>query len=462
MAGLEACKRDAHPVTPAPGEADPSRPTPSFNASRGLQERFHDIIPGGAHTYAKGDDQFPEHMAPYLVRGSGCHVWDVDGNEFIEFGCGLRSVALGHAHPAVVEAAADQMRLGNNFVRPSPLELDAAEELLSVVPGAEMVKFGKNGSDVASAALRLSRAYTGRDRVAICGDHPFFSVDDWFIGTTPMNAGIPACITELTVKFKYNDLASLQELFDRYPREIACVFMEPEKETPPRQGFLDEVKELCAQNGAILVFDEMICGFRWHLSGGQGFHGVIPDLSVFGKALGNGFSVSALAGRREIMRLGGYEHDRDRVFLLSLTHGAELAGLAAAAEVMRIYQREPVIETLWRQGARLAAGVEAKVRDLGLEGHFGLLGRPCCLVYFTRDEQKNPSQPFRTLFLQETIKRGVLAPSLIVTYSHSDADIDRTVEVIGAALVVYRRALDQGIDRYLESRPVRPVFRKRG
>jgi len=436
-------------------------PITDFSGSWKLQERFNAVIPGGAHTYAKGDDQFPEHMAPYLVRGKGSHVWDVDGNEFIEFGCGLRSVALGHAHPAVVEAAATQMYLGSNFVRPSPLELEVAEELLSVLPGAEMVKFGKNGSDATSAALRLSRAHTGRDRVATCGDHPFFSVDDWFIGTTAMNAGIPAPIKELTVKFKYNDIASVEDLFDRYPGEIACLFMEPEKETPPRHGFLQEVRELCTRNGAVFVLDEMICGFRWHVGGGQYFHGVVPDLSTYGKALGNGFSVSALVGRREIMQLGGYQHDRDRVFLLSLTHGAELPSLAAAGEVIRIYKREPVIETLWKQGRRLAAGVETKVRDLGLDGHFGLLGQPCCLVYFTRDENKEPSQAFRTLFLQETIKLGIIAPSLMVTYSHSDSDIDRTIEAIGEALVIYRRALDEGIEKHLEGRPVKPVFRRR-
>ncbi|MBN1460310.1 MAG: glutamate-1-semialdehyde 2,1-aminomutase [Armatimonadetes bacterium] len=449
-------------MIPKPSNARRGDPTPDFGGSHKLQARFHTVIPGGAHTYAKGDDQFPEHMAPYLVRGKGCHVWDVDGNEFIEFGSGLRSVTLGHAHPAVVEAAAGQMRLGNNFVRPSPLELDTADELLSVVPAAEMVKFGKNGSDITSAALRLSRAYTGRNRVAICGDHPFFSVDDWFIGATPMSAGIPTSTTELTVKFRYNDIASLRELFDRYPGEIACLFMEPEKEVPPLPGFLQEVKELCARNGTVLVFDEMICGFRWHLSGGQGFHRVNPDLSAFGKALGNGFSVSALAGRREIMQLGGYEHDRDRVFLLSLTHGAELPGLAAAREVIHVYKHEPVIETLWRQGERLAAGVDDKIRELGLGEYFGLLGRPCCLVYFTRDEQRNPSQAFRTLFLQETIRRGVIAPSLVVNYSHSDADIDSTVEVIGEALVTYQRALEGGIDKFLEGRPVRPTFRRRG
>lgn len=438
--------------------------TPELNTtgSQRLRQRFHAAIPGGAHTYAKGDDQYPEHLAPYIVRGKGCRVWDVDGNEYIEFGSGLRSVTLGHAHPDVVAAAATQMTHGNNFVRPSPLELETAEKLLNIISGTDMVKFGKNGSDITSAALRLSRAFTGRSRVAVCADQPFFSVDDWFIATTPMDAGIPAAVKELTLTFKYNDLASVRRLFDDYPGEIACLFMEPEKETPPEPDFLQGVKELCHSNGAVFVLDEMICGFRWHNGGGQAYHGVSADLSAFGKALGNGFSVSALTGKREIMQLGGYEHNQDRVFTLSLTHGAELPCLAAAREVMRIYREEPVIEVLWERGRQLAAGVQQIVDDLGLGGYFGLLGRPCNLVYFTRDQQGAPSQPFRTLFLQETIARGVLAPSFVVNYAHTEADIRRTIEVTAEALRVYARALDQGIDHYLQSRAVKPVFRRRG
>jgi glutamate-1-semialdehyde 2,1-aminomutase len=433
-----------------------------LSGSRQLRERFQQIIPGGAHTYAKGDDQYPEHLAPYIVCGKGAHVWDVDGNEYIEFGSGLRSVTLGHAHPEVIAAAAAQMHCGNNFVRPSPLELETAEELLSIVPGAEMVKFGKNGSDVTNAAIRLSRAYTGRDLVAICADHPFFSVDDWFIGTTPMDAGIPEAIKNLTVTFKFNELGSVQEIFDRYPGQVACLIMEPEKDTPPNPGFLQSVKDLCHANGAVFILDEMICGFRWHLAGGQAFHGVTADLSAFGKALGNGFSVSALTGKREIMQLGGYEHNRDRVFCLSLTHGAELPCLAASKRVLQIYKEEPVIEGLWNRGQRLYDGVSQIVEELKLSPYFGLAGRPCNLVYFTRDAQGAPSQAFRTLFLQEIISRGILAPSFVVSYAHSEADIDRTVEVVSQALAVYARALDRGIDQYLESRPVKPVFRKRG
>ncbi len=431
-----------------------------FEKSGALRKKAHELIPGGCHTYAKGDDQYPALSPGFILQGSGCRVVDVDGNEFIEYGMGLRAVALGHAYAPVLEAAQRQMRLGINFLRPSPVEVDCAQEFLKMIAGAEMVKFAKNGSDATSAAVRLARAFTGRELIAICADHAFFSVDDWFIGTTEMSAGIPAAIRELTVKFRYNDLASVEALFARYPGRIAGLILEPEKNTPPAEGFLQALKQRCSQEGSLLIFDEMITGFRWHNGGGQAYHNVVPDLSTFGKALGNGFSIAALAGKREVMKLGGPGHDRERVFLLSLTHGAEAPNLAAALEVMKIYQREPVVETLWRQGERLAAGIGKAVEELGLQGYFELLGRPCCLVYATRDEKKEPSQWFRALFLQELIKRGILAPSLIVSYSHQDADIDRTVDAVHGALSIYGKALGEGVEKYLNGGPVKPVFRK--
>jgi glutamate-1-semialdehyde 2,1-aminomutase len=431
-----------------------------FTSSNSLSEKFHSVIPGGSHTYAKGDDQYPEFIHPYIVRGEGCHVWDVDGNEFIEYNMGIRAVSLGHAYPAVVEAAYRQMKMGTNFVRPGKIELDCAEQFLGMIKGAEMVKFSKNGSDATNGAVKLSRAYTGRDMVAICGSHPFFSVDDWFIGSTPMSAGIPKVVQDLTVKFKYNDIESAQALFDQYPNRIACVILEPEKEQEPQNGFLHKLQDLCRVNGAVLILDEMITGFRWHNSGAQYLHGITPDLCTFGKALGNGFSVSALAGKRELMRLGGLEHDKERVFLMSGTHGAETHGLAAAMATMKIYETEPVVDTLWRQGARLASGLQEVIDQRGLSEHIPIMGRPCCLVYGTRDEELKPSQPFRTLLLQETLKRGVMAPSLVVSYSHNDTDIDRTIEAFDQAFKVYRKALDEGVDKYLVGRSVQPVWRR--
>lgn len=431
-----------------------------FDRSKALQEKSHRSIPGGAHTYAKGDDQYPELAPAFIARGKGCHVWDVDGNEYIEYGMGLRAVTLGHGYEPVVEAAYRQMQQGINFTRPAPIEVACAEKFLSLIEGMEMVKFAKNGSDVTTAALKLARAYTGRDMVGICANHPFFSTDDWFIGSTAMSAGIPEAIQNLTVKFNYNDLGSVRELFQRYPGQIACLFMEAETAEAPIDNFLHEVKQLCHENGALLVIDEIITGFRWHLGGAQKVHNIVPDLCTFGKAMGNGFSIAALAGKREIMELGGLQHDRERVFLLSTTFGAETHSLAAAIATMQIYEQENVVEHLYRQGDRLIEGIERSVADNHLEGYFGLAGKPCNLVYFTCDANKERSQAFRTLFLQEIIKRGILAPSLVVSYSHSDEDIDQTVDAISDALQVYRLALEDGVEKYLVGRSVKPVFRK--
>ena len=431
-----------------------------FSNSRALRPKADRLIPGGAHTYAKGDDQFPEQSPGFITRGKGCHVWDLDGNEFIEYGMGLRSVTLGHAFEPVVEAAYRQMQLGANFSRPAKIEVDLAEAMLELIDGADMIKFAKNGSDVTTAAVKLARAYTGRDLIAICGDQPFFSTDDWFIGTTEMNAGIPQASIDMTLKFHYNDLASLCQLFDQHPNQIACVLMEAEAAVAPEPGYLASVKELCERHGAVLVFDEMITGFRWHLGGAQKFHGVIPHLSAFGKAMGNGFAISALAGDRRIMRLGGLDHDQPRVFLLSTTHGAETHAMAVALEVIRIYRERSVVECLWRQGGKLQTLILRSIAENRLEGLFEVFGRPCNLVFGTRDQNNERSQPFRTLFMQELIRRGVIAPSFVVSFSHCDSDIERTAEAVHEALMIYRRALDEGIEKYLEGRPVKPVNRR--
>jgi glutamate-1-semialdehyde 2,1-aminomutase len=431
----------------------------NFENSQRLRARSHRLIPGGAHTYAKGDDQYPEQAPGFIVRGQGCHVWDVDGNEFIEYGMGLRSVTLGHAYQPVLEAAWRAMQSGQNFTRPAAIEVETAENFLQLIHRAEMVKFAKNGSDVTTAAVKLARAHTGRNLIAVCADHPFFSVDDWFIGSTPMAAGIPQAVRDLTVKFRYNDLASVQALFDQHPGQIAGLVMEAETSTPPQAGFLHGVQKLCRKYGALFILDEIITGFRWHNGGAQHCHNLTPDLCTFGKALANGFALSALAGRRDVMELGGLQHDRERVFLLSTTFGAETYCLAAANETMRIYEQEPVVDHLYRQGEKLIQGLTQAALANGVQDYFQVLGRPCNLVYATRDPEKKPSQPFRTLFLQETIKRGLIMPSLVLSYSHSDADIQRTIDAIGEALSIYRRALEDGVERYLVGRSVKPVFR---
>ncbi|MFE1993506.1 glutamate-1-semialdehyde 2,1-aminomutase [Streptomyces parvulus] len=429
--------------------------------SRLANERLHAMVPGGAHTYAKGDDQYPEDLAPVISHGRGAHVWDVDGNRYVEYGSGLRSVSLGHAHPRVVEAVRRELDRGSNFVRPSVVEVEAAERFLATVPTAEMVKFAKNGSDVTTAAVRLARAVTGRVRVAICGDHPFYSVDDWFIGTTPMPAGVPAATTDLTVAFPYGDLAATEDLLTRYRGEVACLILEPATQEEPPPGYLAGLRELADRHGCLLVFDEMITGFRWSEAGAQGLYGVVPDLSTFGKALGNGCAVSALAGRREVMERGGLRHSGERVFLLSTTHGAETHSLAAAMAVQTTYAEEGVTARLHALGERLAAGVREAAAVMGVGEHVVVRGRASNLVFATLDEHGRPSQEYRTLFLRRLLAGGVLAPSFVVSSALTDADVDHTVDVVAQACAVYRRALDAGDPApWAAGRPVRPVFRR--
>lgn len=436
-------------------------PARSYARSIAHQKRASQLIPGAAHTYAKGDDQFPENMCPVIVRGEGSHVWDLDGNEFIEFGSGVRSVTIGHACQPICEAAYQAMIRGVNFTRPSEIELQAAERVLSVVKHAEMIKFGKNGSDATTAAVKLARAYTGRDMVAICQDHPFFSVDDWFMGTTGMTSGIPESTRHLTVRFRYNDLESVRTLLDQYPGRIACFILEAETLVPPPADYLHRLKSLVNQDGALLILDEIVTGFRWHIGGAQGFYDFTPDLSTFGKAIANGFSVSALCGRREVMRLAGLEHkDRERCFTLSLTHGAETHALAACIKTIDIYEQQDICGILARQGQKLQQGLRQVIEDLRIGEYFMIMGRPWLTFFATLDQNKERSQPFRTLFLQEIMKRGIIAPSFVVSAAHSDADIQQTVEAVAEALVVYQKALDEGVEKYLVGRSVQPVFRK--
>lgn len=425
-----------------------------------LRQRAQALIPAGAHTYSKGDDQFPANAPAFIVRGAGARCWDVDGREYVDWGMGLRSVILGHAYQPVVDAAAAQLALGANFTRPSPLESQLAERLVGLIPAAEMVKLAKNGSDVTSGAVRLARAFTGRDYIARCASNPFLSFGDWFIGSTVVSAGIPEGVRAFTLQFDYNNLGSLERLFDEHPGKIACVVMEPATTEHPAPGYLEAVKRLTHHHGAVLVFDEMITGFRWHLRGAQHYYGVTPDMATFGKALGNGFSVSALVGRRDIMERGGLSHAHPRVFLLSATHGGETHALAAALATLDELETRAVCEHIWSVGELLQREFEALARELGIHEHIALTGLPCSLAVTTRDHDGQPSLDYRALFLQETIARGVLMPWLAISHSHRQSEIDQTLDACRHALAVYRRALEARSVRPLLVGPaVKPVFR---
>lgn len=419
----------------------------------------HDLIPGGAHTYSKGDDQFPANAPGFLERGEGAYVWDDTGRRFLDWTMGLRTMSLGYGNRRVIDAAIEQIEKGSNFGRPSRIESEAAQALIDLIPSAEMVKFAKNGSTVTSAAIKLARAFTGRSKVALCRDHPFFSYDDWFIGTTPADGGIPETERHLSLVFHYNDFAGLERLFAENRGEIACVIMEAATSEEPRDGFLTKVQALCRAEGAVFIIDEMITGFRWHLKGAQTFYGIEPDLSTFGKGIANGFSVSALVGRKEIMELGGIRHDKKRVFLISTTHGAENHGLAALQATLAVYREEDVVGHLWAVGGKVIEGLNAIAAELGIGNHFRAFGFPCSPYFDCRDRADKPSLPLRTLFLQEMIAGGVIINYLAPSYSHGDAEVALTLEAARKSLAVYARALDEGHEKLLHGPAVKPVFR---
>ena len=390
-----------------------------LTSSSSAQARLHDLVPGGAHTYARGSDQLPEGMAPILVRGHGARVVDVDGNEYVEYGIGLRSVTLGHAYPPVNAAVHRAIDGGVSFTRPHVLELEAAEALVAQIPGADMVKFAKNGSDAVNGAVKLARAATGRQLVARCRNQPFFSTGDWFIATTPMRAGIPVRGDEPTLEFGFNDLESVRDLLDRHPGEVACFVLEPASASAePEAGFLEGLRDLADAHGVVLVFDEMITGMRWSRHGAQHVYGVVPDLSTWGKALGNGFAISALAGRRELMELGGLRTAEARVFLLSTTHGPETVGLAAYLAVEREYRSWDVVGD--SRGARQTPGGRVRCRRRRGRHRGPPAPARATVLPRVRDPRRGgrPSQAFRTLFLQEMLERGVLAQSFVVTTAH--------------------------------------------
>lgn len=424
-------------------------------------ERLNKVIPGGAHTYSRGDDQFPSNAPQILSRGKGAYIWDDKGNKFLDYGMALRAVTLGYGNEEVNRAAIEQIELGNNLTRASLIELEAAEALVNLIPCADMVKFAKNGSSVTSAAVKLARAYTGRKMVARCLQQPFFSYDDWFIGDTIIKRGIPSEISDTTVNFNYNDIASLENLFEKYPNQIAAIILEPASTEEPKNNFLQSVKNVCEKNGAVFILDEMISGFRWHLQGAHTYYNVQPDLVTFGKAMANGFSVAALAGKKEIMNLGGIkEEGQERVFLMSSTHGAEMSSLGAFVASLRIYQREPVITHMWNYGSKLKAGMNALAMELGISNYIGFEGFDCSPGYFTKNKDGQVSLEMRTLFSQEMIKSNVLMPWVALSTAHTDTELNITLEAAKKAMKVYALALEEGASNYLVGPAIKPVFRK--
>lgn len=435
--------------------------TKNDEKNRFYSQRAHSLIPGGAHTYSKGDDQFPANAPKIISHGKGCYLWDVDGNRYTDFAMSLGTVTLGHAYGPVNDAVKREIERGVNFTRPSVIEGELAEVIVDIIPSAEMVKFAKNGSDAVTAAVKLARAYTGRDYVIRCSADPFNAVHDWFIGSTIMNRGVPKVVQELTLKFDYNDLESCKKHFDQYPGKIAAVLLEPISYIPPKDSFLQDLKNLCEKNGTLLIFDEVVSGFRFAIGGAQEVAGVTPHLSAFGKAMANGFSVSALVGQKEFMRIGGIDHEQERVFLLSTTHGGETHSLAASLATIEELKKWNVIAHFDWVGKYLKDGFDRLSEAKGFIKQFHSFGYNCKPAYAIKNKQGEPCMALRTLFLQEMIRRDVIMPYIVPCFAHKKENLDAALSALDEVLEIMKEASDN--DRVMEAinhNPVKPVFRK--
>ncbi len=422
-----------------------------YAQSNALLERALRSVPLASQTFSKSLTQYPQGSAPmFAARGEGGRLWDVDGNEYVDLVCGLLPVVLGYRDPDVDRAIADQMEAGISFSLATTLEFELAERLVEIIPCAEMVRYGKNGTDATSAAIRLARAYTGRDRVIACGYHGW---QDWYIGATVRNKGVPKAVRDLTKKVPFNDMDTLRDAFADTPGEVAALIMEPGGAVEPVPDFLAEAKELAEREGAILIFDEIVTGFRVALGGAQEYYGVTPDIAAFGKAMGNGMPISAVVGRAEIMA------EMEEIFF-SATFGGEALSLAAAIAVIDKMRREPVIKTLWRTGDELADRAAESIEDKGLENVVSLAGiAPWKLLAF-HDHPQGRKEAVKTLFIREMLANGVLVnASHNVCYAHSRPDIDAVANAYDMALTVVAKELERGsLESRLGAPVIEPVF----
>ncbi len=427
-------------------------PQAGIDQSEAWWQRAIDVIPAGTQTLSKGPGCFVEGVSPkYMVKGKGSRIWDADGNQYIDYGLGCLPITLGYSFPEVDDAVKAQLADGITFTMMHPLEVEVSERLVNIIPGAEMVRFGKNGSDVTAMSVRLSRHITGRERVACLGYHGF---QDWYIATTDRSFGIPGAVKSLTSTFNYNDIDSLKALFDAHPDEYACVIMEPAIFEFPKPGFLEEVKELAHAHGALLVYDEMITGFRFAVGGGQEMFGVIPDLACFGKGIANGMPLGVLTGLESHMRYF------EEVFF-STTYGGEALTLAAAKAGIDFYQNNPVVPRLWRMGKTLFDNFSTSIKTKGMEANASVNGFPVRFHVSFQDNEGEGDFRLDALFQQEMTKRGIVGWAIFgLSYSHSDEELLYTAQAFDETLDVIKEAVNSDdISAFMEGTPPEPVFK---
>lgn len=425
-----------------------------YQRSEQLLERALRTIPLGTQTFSKSKTQFPHGVSPfYMDRGKGSRAWDVDGNEYVDFINSLAAVTLGYSDPDVTAAVRAQLDVGVVFSLPHVLEVQVAEKMAEMIPCAEMVRFGKNGSDATAGAIRVARAFTHRDHVAVCGYHGW---QDWYIGSTARNLGVPKATRDLTHTFTYNDIESLNALFKQWPGQIAAVILEPMNVVEPKDGFLEKVKKLAHDHGAVLVFDETITGFRFANGGAQEFFDVTPDLATFGKGLANGYPLSAVAGRADIMKL------MEEVFF-SFTFGGELLSLAAALAAMTKMQTHPVVDTMRRQGQKVMTGLKQRLEKYGVTDFLSVAGSPTWSFLLIQDTPSCTQWDIKTLFLQEMFARGILTlGSHNMSYAHTDEDVSRLLTAYDEILPLLKEAVTTGsLRQQLRCETLKPLFKVR-
>lgn len=434
----------------------------NYKNSEIYRSKIHNLIPGGAHTYSKGDDQFPKIAPAAISHGKGAYVWDIDDNKFLDCSMGLTSISLGHAYEPVLDAVRKEIERGVNFQRPASIEMEMAEKFLALIPCHQMIKFSKNGSTATTAAMKLARAYTGRELVAYPGDHPFYSYDDWFIGKTPCDKGVPSQFKNYTVTYNSMDLNSLEEMFQKYPGQVACVISEPEKTHSQPEDYIKKLIEICHKHGALYVMDEMITGFKTDYPGSIKKMNVEPDLATWGKGIANGFSFCALTGKKEIMELGGINRvGEEKVFLISTTHGGETHAMAACLATMNEFKTKKVIEHNHSIGNYLIQQLNKLLSEKGLKDFINVSDSNWMVAFGFKDKNGQVDNGLRTLMLQEMIKRGVLFQGVLVPcFSHTTSDVEFFIEAMSESLDVYANALESGYSKYLIGEPTKPVFRK--
>jgi glutamate-1-semialdehyde aminotransferase/spore coat polysaccharide biosynthesis protein SpsF (cytidylyltransferase family) len=423
----------------------------SYARSQLMIERAEAVIPLGAQTFSKSKISLPPGASPlFVTHGDGGRVFDVDGNEYVDLIGALLPNVLGYRDCDVDLAIRQQLTRGISFSLSTELEMQLAERLVAHIPCAEMARFGKNGTDATSAAIRLARAATRRDRVMVCGYHGW---QDWYIGTTSRNLGVPAAVSALSHIVPYGDLSAVEAILAKYPGEFAAMIVEPAGAVEPASGYLQSLKDLLRRHKTLLIFDEIITGFRWSIGGAQAYYGVVPDLSSFGKAMGNGMPISAVVGRADIMRL------MEEVFF-SGTFGGEALSLAAANATIDKIEREKVTQRLWQVGGDLKERASRKIADAGLNGVISLAGAAPWAILAYKDHPHGSKEAIKTFFLREMIAAGVLINSSHnVCFSHTEADIAHVLNAYDHALPLLREALDRGdIEQRLGNQVIRPVF----